>query len=355
MTSDQNQSSNEINNTQTKMDTNEIHTNNNDDAEETSSTSSNGKLKIDIGDDSSSNNEAASHQAKKIRTKTPEKQPKETPPAAVAATTPTPVQPIDTNENASGCKTSGRRSINKGLDGGYWSRIATAEETSTAERRKRSRVPTERLDLSVYKHNVSADESIMSDDTALVNAASLDSDGSEINSKTTTTSVVTSKRTSTSPHQTQNRLFKAKSFLTVRNETDGFYLCRAVNAVYEESKRCKVQWLEDVAPNKYKFSVVDYIQPMSIITKVSVKHCAPSSDNDAKGLISIEEKDLERVTSLLEKIKESGHLTVDSSELDDSDQQTNSDEASTKASGSKRVAKFFDNDEFFDKEDEDNK
>ena len=266
---------------------------------------------------------------------------------------PKPVQPVDTN--ASGGKTSGRRSINKGLDGGYWSRNATAEETSTAERRKRSRAPTERLDLSVYKHNVSADESIMSDDAALVNnAASLDSDGSEINSKTATT-VVTSKRTSISPHQTQNRLFKAKSFLTVRNESDGFYLCRAVNAVYEESKRCKVQWLEDVAPNKYKFSVVDYIQPMSIITKVSVKHCAPSSDNDAKGLISIEEKDLERVTRLLEKIKESGHLTVDSSELEDSDQQTNSDEASTKASGSKRVAKFLDNDEFFDKEDEDNK
>lgn len=53
-----------------------------------------------------------------------------------------------------------------------------------------------------------------------------------------------------SPSQRQNRLFKAKSFLTVRNESDGFYLCRAVNAVYEESKKYKDQWPEDFDVNK---------------------------------------------------------------------------------------------------------
>jgi hypothetical protein len=280
--------------------------------------------------------------------------------------------------SSSGKKTTpGRRSINRGLDGGYWSRIgneaaAAASESSTSERRKRQRVTTERLDLSAFdKHNLSsnADESMMSADdstfanTTMTTAASslagdLDSEESEFGK----TASALQKRTSTSPSQRQNRLFKAKSFLTVRNESDGFYLCRAVNAVYEESKKCKVQWLEDVDVNKYTFSVVDYIQPMTIIAKVSVKRCLPSDqDQDkaggAKGLISIEEKDLERVKKLLDKIKETGHLTMDSSELEDSsDHTTNSDEASDKVkSGTKKATKFLENDEFFDKEESETK
>ena len=382
-----------------KMDTN-VNDEEEGEEEETSSTSSNGKLKIDLAEDSSSNQESSilvekTHASKRMRTKTPEKSKEtskektilETPTntssqneqkATTSSTTATTTRSsrsnaeveveVDEKSSSGGKKstTPSRRTTNRGLDGGYWSRIGTetTAETNSNERRKRQRVATDRLDLSVYRHNLSADESMMSDDTVLNTtittrgggasstlAGDLDSDGSEMNVKTTTTTV-SPKQTSTSPHR-QNRLFKAKSFLTVRNETDGFYLCRAVNAVYEESKKCKVQWLEDVAPNKYTFSVVDFIQPMTIITKVSVKRCPPDEDDGQggpKGLISIEEKDLERVKNLLEKIKETGHLTVDSSELEDSDQQTNSDEASSKASG-KRVAKFLDNDEFFDKED----
>ena len=137
------------------------------------------------------------------------------------------------------------------------------------------------------------------------------------------------------------RLFKAKSFLTVRNETDSFFLCRAVNAVYEDSKRCKIQWLEDVAPNKYSFSSVDWIQPLSIIAKVQVKRVA-----DSDNLIAIEEKDLTKVTGLLEKIKETGHLTMDSSELDESDENGVTITATKK---SKKTC--LDNDDLFDKED----
>ena len=63
------------------------------------------------------------------------------------------------------------------------------------------------------------------------------------------------------------------------------------------------------------FSVEDYIQPMTIIAKVSVKRSLPSDQSQdkaggANGLISIEEKDLERVKELLEKIKETDHLTT---------------------------------------------
>lgn len=84
------------------------------------------------------------------------------------------------------------------------------------------------------------------------------------------------------------------------------------------------------------FSVEDYIQPMTIIAKVSVKRCLPSDqDQDkvggAKGLISNEEKDMARVKKLLEKIKETGHLTMDLSVLEDfSDHTTNLNEASDK-------------------------
>ena len=82
--------------------------------------------------------------------------------------------------------------------------------------------------------------------------------------------------------------------------------------MYEESKKCKVQCPEDFD-----------------VAKVSVKRCLPPGG--ANGLISIEEKDLERVKKLLEKIKETGHLTMDSSVLEDSsDHATNLNEASDK-------------------------
>ena len=110
------------------------------------------------------------------------------------------------------------------------------------------------------------------------------------------------------------------------------------------------------------FSVEDYIPPMTIIAKVSVKRRLPSDqDQDkaggANGLISIEEKDLKRVKELLEKIKETGHLTMDSSVLEDSsDHATNLEKASDKVkSGAKKATKFLENDEFFDKEESETK
>ena len=193
--------------------------------------------------------------------------------------------------------------------------VSATNESSSSERRKRQRVTTERLDLSVYNqphsyHNVSADESLHSVEDApngsSATAAELDSEESAPPTVTATTK--------------PTRLFKAKSFLVVRNEAEGFFLCRALGAVYEDSRRCKVQWLEDVAPNKYEFSSVDYIQPMTIIAKVRVKREEDStSSSSSSRLISIEEKDLARVKALLEKIKETGHVTADSSELEDSD------------------------------------
>ena len=110
------------------------------------------------------------------------------------------------------------------------------------------------------------------------------------------------------------------------------------------------------------FSVEDYIPPMTIIAKVSVKRCLPSDqDQDkaggANGLISIEEKDLERVKELLEKIKETGHLTMDSSVLEDSsDHATNLEKASDKVkSGAKKATTFLENGKFFDREESETK
>ena len=51
-------------------------------------------------------------------------------------------------------------------------------------------------------------------------------------------------------------LYKTKTYLAVRNETNGFYLCQLLTAIYDNTKRSKIQWLEETTkPNQYKNSL----------------------------------------------------------------------------------------------------
>jgi hypothetical protein len=61
-----------------------------------------------------------------------------------------------------------------------------------------------------------------------------------------------------------------------------------VNNVYETSKRIKIQWLEEEKENEYKHSFVDWIQPQTIITTVSVI----KQEND---FYKIEDSDITRI------------------------------------------------------------
>jgi len=180
-----------------------------------------------------------------------------------------------------------RKRNNLGLDGGYWASLSTPAEVSAAStRNKRSRTTVERLDLSSFD-NTSLYSEDLNDDKASESNASLNNS------------------TQTTPKNYKDRfvLFKSQSFLTVRNETGSFFLCQAVNSIYEDSKKCKIQWLEDFEKNKYKFGLVDWIDPFTIISKVNVRKVS--------NYFQIEEDDLKKVNDLLEKALKDGGITVE--------------------------------------------
>lgn len=111
-----------------------------------------------------------------------------------------------------------KRTVDRGLDGGYWSRMSLEQPASRPDNsdRKRRRTTVDRLEYlntsNTSRHNASADGSIHSESTQ--------DEANEAN-------------------KSRFVLFKSKSFLTVRNETGGFFLCQAVNSIYEDSKNVK--------------------------------------------------------------------------------------------------------------------
>lgn len=135
-------------------------------------------------------------------------------------------------------------------------------------------------------------------------------------------------------------LFKSKSFLTVRNETGSFFLCQAVNSIYEDSKKSKIQWLEEIKPgeNKYKYGYVDWVDPFAIIARVNVNRIADSN------YFAIEEEDLKKVNNLLEIALKDGGITV---EFDSADEESNEKEK-------KLSEEILANSEVYDKEEDDN-
>jgi hypothetical protein len=319
-------------NSKSKSDSNEKE---NDDLETRSNSSSNDKLKIDMGDENEestankSQPEAQKDSAKAATAEDPTVTPKEAKTKSKAkADNESLNESIDLSQTSNGSSNlSGRKRVDRGLDGGYWSRVAQ-EQTE----RKRRRTTTERLDVSSYK---GIDDSMVSDDT---NATGAEDDTASKHSETNTS---TSKKD-------KYILFKARSFLTVRNETGSFFLCQSVNAINEESKKCKIQWLEDVGVNKYKYGLVDWVDPFTIISKVKV--------NKVGGFFEIDEDDLANVNKLLEKAIKDGGITV---EFDSEDDESSSEEETDKSvngDSKKPRAKTdqyeLDDDEFYDKEDD---
>lgn len=55
--------------------------------------------------------------------------------------------------------------------------------------------------------------------------------------------------------------------------TDGFFLCRALQHIYESTKRFNIQWLEQDAQheNTYDLAYTDTLDPECILTDVRLK------------------------------------------------------------------------------------
>jgi hypothetical protein len=198
---------------------------------------------------------------------------------------------------------SKKRRVDKGLDGGYWSRMSldnaasnTSVSSSPQSSRKRRRTATERLDLSAYKlpHHLSSSSLFVDVDSSAESETAHGNETSdgEMNTSIHSESTVGSRSASAaSSHAAKDRftLFKTKSFLAVLNDEGGFYLCQATHAIYEDSKKCKIQWLEEAGENLYKMGYVDWVDPATIVARVKVRR------RKEDHLLQIDAADLEKV------------------------------------------------------------
>ncbi|CAF0785252.1 unnamed protein product [Brachionus calyciflorus] len=196
---------------------------------------------------------------------------------------------VDSQEQAS------RRRKDRGLDGGYWSRMSLDSSDSGRKRRRTTVERFENLNISnLSAHNASFNDSYHGDDSK--SGTAIDNDDSQ----------------SDSVHSRSSKryvLFKSKSFLAVRADEGGFFLCQACHTIYEDSKKCKIQWLEDVEskkkPNRYKFGYVDWLDPSTILSKVHVHRVVDSN------YLSLDEEDLKKVNELLDKAVKEGGIIVE--------------------------------------------
>jgi hypothetical protein len=103
--------------------------------------------------------------------------------------------------------------------------------------------------------------------------------------------------TRSAPEAKKTVLFGSKTYLTVRNEEGSFFLCQAINKIYENSKQCRVQWLEgENERNMYEWGQTDNIDPNSIITNVTVRKLPPGEGGSLnKSMYEIDSEDLKKV------------------------------------------------------------
>lgn len=103
--------------------------------------------------------------------------------------------------------------------------------------------------------------------------------------------------TKSAPEVKRPVLFGSKTWLTVRNEEGSFFLCQTINKIYENSKQCRIQWLEgENERNMYEWGQTDHIDPNSIITNVSVRKLPPGEAPSLnKSMYEIESDDLKKV------------------------------------------------------------
>jgi hypothetical protein len=232
-----------------------------------------------------------------------------------------------------------RRTINRGLDGGYWSTLQMSSITDNV-RHKRTRTTVERLELSylplIAQSNTSLTERVSgrggsrSANTSIqhANNASDNDSSSQLGADENSTHSTSTQNTSTSgPRTSKNSadrviLFKSHSYLAVRNDEGTFFLCLALTNIFEHSKQSKIQWLEDVKPPKiYKLGTVDWLDPLSIICKVHMKRVGESR-------LEIDDSDLKKVNKLLAIALEEGGIH---GELDDEEETTETESSDADA------------------------
>ncbi|XP_064602038.1 poly [ADP-ribose] polymerase tankyrase-like isoform X2 [Liolophura sinensis] len=70
-------------------------------------------------------------------------------------------------------------------------------------------------------------------------------------------------------------LFKKGNFLSVRNEKESFFLCKAIQNVYKTSRNFKVQWLSlEQNPNIYKLDYFDHTELECVLSNVRMERIA---------------------------------------------------------------------------------
>ena len=225
-----------------------------------------------------------------------------------------------------------KRTMDRGLDGGYWSTMPVEETT----RNKRRRTGTGRLDLSslnASRMSNSADESM----TTFTDNESSIKNFDETSQNTESTNQKSEKR---------YVIFNNRQYLTVRNETGGFFLCQAVEKIYDDSKLCRIQWLEEAGDNKFKLGYVDKVDHLTIITKVNVRQLPKVS---GETFYEIYEEDLKKVNDLLEKALKEGGITVEFPSAESEDSSSDEEALPNNRQKSNRA---LENKEFYDKEED---
>ena len=145
-----------------------------------------------------------------------------------------------------------RRTIDRGLDGGYWSTLQMSSITDKT-RAKRTRVSVDRLENTYLLPLISmSNTSSTSSEVARASGVSLSGKSNQhrgrssrfVDDKSQTDQ--DSENESEKNEQERVIMFKAHSFMAVRNEEGTFYLSQATTNVYETSKKTKIQWFEEI-------------------------------------------------------------------------------------------------------------
>jgi hypothetical protein len=206
------------------------------------------------------------------------------------------------------------RTINLGLDGNYWhglnSEIKT-EVQETVEKPKRSRRTVDRFSIDLLNSSSST------------NFNEVDIDQISHNSLSTSNS-----------KKDRRVIYNAQTYLAVRNEENGFYLCRLINKLYEDTKKTKIEWLEEIKTNTYEVSFVDWLDPLSIIRAVKIiktKNPRKLKKNEDIYLYSINTEDLLKIERKLKEAIE-GVAFVSDSDVESSMTRTSDTETSSTSS-----------------------
>jgi hypothetical protein len=195
-------------------------------------------------------------------------------------------------------KRNSRRTINLGLDGNYWHGLIKSEPNVNSEvsddKPKRTRRTVDRFSIDL----LNSSSSTMGNE--------FDFDRHSHSSHATASPTTTQSCSNTKFYNNKQRrvIYNARTYLAVRNEENGFFLCRLINRLYEDTKKSKIEWLELIENNKYEVSFVDWLDPLSIIRPVRVTsfHNPQKVRKTEENLLySISDEDLEKIERKLKE------------------------------------------------------